>query len=115
MLKTDQEAADAALDVCADLFIHVVERRLSHTPLFQGGYLSGFGIWSPDREVRTQIDNVTMLSPQTYRERVLPFDRKALIVSRAVYASEAEQLLRLEPAGGLCLQLRVVQDEAVYE
>ena len=34
MLKTDPEAADAALDACADLFIHVAERRLSDTPLF---------------------------------------------------------------------------------
>ncbi len=173
MLKMDPEAADAALDACADLFIHMAERRLSRTPPFQGGYLSGFGIWTPHRVVRTQIDNVTMLSPQTYRERVLPFDRKvierfecalihvhsgclhvidellevdeltcvqvsidypggplaaesmdslrrilerkALIVSGPVYASEAEQLLQLEPAGGLCLQLRVVQDEAAYE
>ena len=78
MLMSEPDAADAALDACADLFIDVAERRLAKTPRFHGGYLSAFGIWTPGTVVRTQVDNATMLSPQTYRERVLPFDRKVI-------------------------------------
>ena len=109
-----------------------------------------------------------MLSPETYRERVLPFDRrvfeafdttlihlhscclhiiddlvqeddldciqvsidypggplaaevmprlqhvlehKPLIVTGPVYRSELDELQRLRPAGGLCLQVQVVAD-----
>lgn len=173
MLKTAPAAADAALQACAELFIEMAERRLARTPLFHGGYLSSFGIWTPVPVVRTQLDNATMLSPQTYRERVLPFDRlvmarfdcalihvhsgclhiiddlvevdelaciqvsidypggplvaesmpslqrilerKSLIVSGPVSESEVEDLQSLEPAGGLCLQLRVVRDGMAYE
>ena len=72
------EWADAFLEVCADVFIETARRRLSHTPRFEEGYISGYGIWAPGSVVRTQVDNATLLSPGVYRERVLPHDRRVI-------------------------------------
>ena len=48
------------------------------TPEFAGGYVSAYGIWAPGTVVRTQADNATMLSPETYRQQVLPHDRAVM-------------------------------------
>jgi hypothetical protein len=167
-VKTEPAAADRILASCAELFIDIAQERLAATPRFAGGYLSSFGIWAPGTVVRTQVDNASMLSPATYRERVLPFDRrvfeafdttlihlhscclhiiddliqeealdciqvsidypggplasevlpqlqrilehKPLIVTGPVYQAELDALRRLQPAGGLCLQVQVVPD-----
>jgi len=77
-LVAEPEASGAFLDRCADIFLEAANRRLAHTPPFEGGYLSGYGIWAPGTVVRTQIDNAAMLSPEVYRERVLPYDRKVI-------------------------------------
>ena len=74
-VKTDTDRSDLYLAACAELFIDMAQRRLARTPVFEGGYLSSYGIWAPGTVVRTQVDNASMLSPATYRERVLPFDR----------------------------------------
>ncbi|MBT3343478.1 MAG: hypothetical protein HOH74_29245 [Gemmatimonadetes bacterium] len=74
-VKTAPDRSDAYLAACAELFIEIAQRRIDKTPTFEGGYLSSYGIWAPGTVVRTQVDNASMLSPETYRERVLPFDR----------------------------------------
>ena len=38
-------------------------------------------------------------------------DHKPLIVTGPVYQSELDELQRLRPAGGLCLQVQVVPDD----
>lgn len=73
---TAPAASDRILDACADLFVEMATRRLARTPLFEGGHLSNFGIWAPGSVVTTQVDNASLLSPATYRDRVLPFDRR---------------------------------------
>jgi hypothetical protein len=78
LLLEQPEAAEAVLSRCADLFIEVARRRLDGTPRFEGGFLSSFGIWAPGEVVRTQLDNATMLSPRTYRERVRRHDRRVI-------------------------------------
>jgi hypothetical protein len=72
------EATDAYLAHCAEVFILAAARRLEHTPPFQGGYLSSYGIWAPGTVVRTQLDNATMLSPDLYRDRVLEHERRVM-------------------------------------
>jgi hypothetical protein len=72
------EWADAFLEACDRIFLSAAERRLSRTPAFEGGYLSGYGIWAPGSVVRTQVDNATLLSPKVYRDRVLPHDRRVI-------------------------------------
>ena len=70
--------SDALLERAADFFVCTAARRLQHTPTFEGGYLSSYGIWAPGRVVRTQVDNATLLSPALYRERVLKHDLRVI-------------------------------------
>ena len=66
------------LEACTDIFIETARRRLEHTPPFEGGYASSYGIWAPGRVLRTQVDNATLLSPSLYRKQVLPHDRRII-------------------------------------
>lgn len=77
-LMESPEATDAYLAHCAEVFILAAARRLEHTPVFHGGYLSSYGIWAPGTVVRTQLDNATMLSPDLYRDRVLEHERRVM-------------------------------------
>ena len=78
MLLDAPAVSDTILAACGDLFIEMAQRRLAKTPHFHEGYLSSFGIWAPGTVVRTQADNATMLSPATYRDHVLPQDRRIM-------------------------------------
>ena len=69
---------EALLELCVEGFLGAAEARLEFTAPFHGGYLSGYGIWAPGRPVRTQADNSILLSPQLYRERVLPYERRII-------------------------------------
>lgn len=111
-VKTDPAASDRILDGCATLFIDMARRRLQRSPLFAGGYLSSYGIWSARPVVRTQVDNASLLSPATYRERVLPFDRKvfeafevALIHLHSCCLHIVDDLLREEALD--CIQVSI--------
>lgn len=64
------------LEIGADVFIEVVQARLALTPKFCDGYLSSYGIWAPGKVARTQADNAALVSPQTYREFLLPYDEQ---------------------------------------
>lgn len=77
-LMDEPNASEAFLDRCADIFIETANLRLAHTPEFEGGFLSSYGIWAPGPVVRTQIDNGTMLSPKVYRERARVYDQKVI-------------------------------------
>jgi hypothetical protein len=72
------DEADEFLRVCADIFLQAAETRLSYTPAFHGGYLSGYGIWAPGKVLRTQMDNAVLLSPKIYGEQVLKHDRRVI-------------------------------------
>lgn len=77
-LVEEPEACDAFLARCTEIFIETAQRRLDHTPTFAGGYACGYGIWAPGPEVRTQVDNASMLSPEVYARQVLPHDRQVM-------------------------------------
>ncbi|HIE26539.1 TPA: hypothetical protein EYP66_04565 [Candidatus Poribacteria bacterium] len=64
------------LEICTDTFIEVAKARLELSPLFYGGYLSGYSIWAPGTVIRTQADNSALLSPSTYKEFLLPCDEQ---------------------------------------
>ena len=72
------ETSEAFLSVCADFFVEAAKRRLAHSPPFEGGYLSGYGIWAPGSVVRTQLDNSALISPAVYREQVREHDRRIM-------------------------------------
>ena len=66
------------LDICTDIFLRAASARLDLTPEFHGGYLSSYGIWAPGKTVRTQTDNAVLLSPNLYKERLLPYERRIM-------------------------------------
>ena len=69
------QEAGALLDLCADIFINLVNVHFGLVPPFESGYLS-YGIWAPGPVVRTQLDNAVLLSPRLYRQHFLPRDRR---------------------------------------
>jgi hypothetical protein len=64
------------LEICTDTFIEVAKARLALSPPFYGGYLSGYSIWAPGTEVRTQADNSALISPSMYKKFLLPCDER---------------------------------------
>ncbi len=63
------------LDIGADAFIAIGKLFEEACPKFHGGH-SIFGIWTPGMVVRMQADHASVLSPQDYREWLLPRDRR---------------------------------------
>lgn len=65
--------------VCTDAHLAVVEAGYELLAPYEGGpaeggYISGWGIWSPGPVSRMQADHSTLLSPGMYEEQILPFD-----------------------------------------
>jgi hypothetical protein len=77
-LAEEPDLAAAYLERCTTIFIDTARRRLARTPAFAGGFVCAYGIWAPDLEVRTQVDNASMLSPAIYARQVLPHDRRIM-------------------------------------
>ena len=71
------------LRIVTDVHLEVVEAgNALQKPIpdgpFAGGYMSGFGIWSPEPVTRMQADHSTLLSPEMYKEQILPFDKEII-------------------------------------
>jgi hypothetical protein len=62
------------MQVCADANLAVIEAGHRIVKPFQGGYLSSYGLWAPAPVLRTQADHSTLVSPELYREHILPYD-----------------------------------------
>ncbi len=63
---------------CADTVVQVARAQADLIPPFHGGYCSFYGIWAPGRTHRVQTDSSSQISPRTYREHVLPHDRRVM-------------------------------------
>lgn len=63
------------LDLSTDIFITIARAWRDATPPFQGGYCV-YGLWTPGTTIRTQADNAALMSPQLYREFLLPCDAR---------------------------------------
>jgi hypothetical protein len=80
----DQPAMMARLmRVCTDVHLTVIEAGYTLLEPYadgpaEGGYVSGWGIWSPGPVTRTQADHATLLSPDMYERQILPFDREII-------------------------------------
>ena len=55
-----------------DVYIHWARAQLEALPQVWGGYCNQWGIWSPGTTVRTQEDLAVNLSPQIFKEFILP-------------------------------------------
>jgi hypothetical protein len=62
------------LRLCTDVHKAVVEAAIQVTVPLAGGYVSGYGIWTDQPVIRMQADHSSLLSPEMYREHILPFD-----------------------------------------
>lgn len=75
----DQPAFMARLmRVCTDANLTLIEAGYKVLQPFQGGYMSGYGIWSPAPIVHTQADHSTLLSAKMYQQQILPYDREIM-------------------------------------
>ena len=60
----------------ARAFIEVGRAQYELLPSLDGGWSPWvFGLWAPGRVMRTQSDSASQLSPEMYREQILPHDR----------------------------------------
>jgi len=48
--------------------------ELERSKGFKGGYCNGWGLWAPGLNVRTQDDEIALVSPKLYNEFFLPYD-----------------------------------------
>jgi len=62
------------LRLCTHVHKTVVKAALQVTVPFAGGYVSGYGSWTDQPVIRMQADHSSLLSPEMYREHILPFD-----------------------------------------
>jgi hypothetical protein len=63
----------------ADAFIDVAWEQYDLIPSFHGGSAPWlYGVWAPGSAIRIQCDSAVQLSPDVYRQAVLPHDRKIM-------------------------------------
>jgi hypothetical protein len=74
-LVDQPERARRLLQCCAGIFIAVARAWREAAPFFAAGSVL-YGIWAPGTAVRTQCDNAALLSPELYREFLLPCDER---------------------------------------
>jgi len=75
-LLESPDAAASLLCELTDLWIEIGRAVLAILPSFSGGYMARMGSWAPEPILTLQNDVSTMLSPDIFRELVLPCDRR---------------------------------------
>ncbi len=60
------------LSICTDLSIEIAKAQLAAIPKLNGGNCAKFGIWAPGDFIFTQEDLSPLLSPEQFREFILP-------------------------------------------
>ena len=76
MLKPadNKDFLDELLGLCVKIYIKTAKMQLEHSKGFKGGYCNGWGLWAPGSNVRTQDDEIALISPKLYNEFFLPYD-----------------------------------------
>lgn len=74
----DPKRMAALMRVCTDAHLAVVEAGYRAIKPFAGGYMSGYGVWSPQPVARMQADHSSLLSPSIYERQILPYDREII-------------------------------------
>ena len=69
------KAVRQILGELADLWIAVGDAVLKEIPSHGGGYMARMGTWAPGPAITPQNDCSTLISADTYRELVLPWDQ----------------------------------------
>lgn len=63
--------------VCTDAILTVVEAVNKVRIQSNNGY-SCLGIWAPDKIIFTQADHASLLSPEIYKQQILPYDLEVI-------------------------------------
>jgi len=76
---TEPELMTKLLRICTDAHLAVVEAGYKLLEPYpdgpaEGGYMSGWGIWTPGPVTRMQADHSTLLAPEMYEKQILPYD-----------------------------------------
>jgi len=76
MLKPadNKDFLNELLDLCAKIYIKTAKMQFERSKGFKGGYCNGWGLWAPGLNVRTQDDEIALVSPKLYNEFFLPYD-----------------------------------------
>ena len=61
-----------------EIWIMWAKAHFSVVPQFHGGYCNLYGLWAPGTSVKLQEDYAVSLSPNLYREFILPCNRKII-------------------------------------
>jgi hypothetical protein len=77
---------------CTDAILALVEASNSIIESSENGYACKWGLWSPEKIVATQEDHSSLLSPEIYKEQILPYDRE-------VFRSSPKSIIHLHNNG----------------
>jgi len=80
---TEPELMAKLLRICTDAHLAVVEAGYKLMDPYpdgpaDGGYLNGWGFWTPGPVTRMQADHSTLLAPEMYAEQILPYDLEVI-------------------------------------
>lgn len=68
------EESKMLAQICTDAWISVSQRQMDLIPQIDGGYCDNYDIWTPGRSQYFADDISTLVSPETYREFLFPYD-----------------------------------------
>ena len=75
-LYDEPQKIEEVLKCAARAFVEVTRAQYALIPSFEGGWAPWmYGLWTPGTAVRFQSDSASQLSPEMYREQILPHDR----------------------------------------
>lgn len=78
-LHDSRDRVNEVLARVAEAFIHVAWEQYDLIPSFHGGCAPWlYGVWAPGSAIRLQCDSAVELSPDLYRQAVLPHDRSIM-------------------------------------
>jgi len=66
----------ALIDTCTSIWPIVYRAQQDHIGPFHGGYCNSYGVWAPGTCLLTQEDASALISPDHYRQFLLPCDRR---------------------------------------
>ena len=70
------ETIEEILARATQAFIKVTNDQYALIPAFEGGWAPWvYGVWAPGKVIRFQSDSASQISPDMYREQILPHDR----------------------------------------
>jgi len=114
-IVSEPDKLKVLLDVCTDTYIQVTRALFERCTQWQGGYFEQLRhLWAPGRCCQTQADVSSLLSPDHYREFLLPKDAQVLCTYRYCFIHLhtsslhiLDEVLGIDPLAAIQLSLDV--------